>query len=189
MKNLTMLIAVSALTVGCASIPPVNTSTISTTPASSAAFAEAKRAARACTGLPDEQEMLRRFRALGYRTPAGPDTDSNEGSANENAFILGPLVQHDDGSVIVQAGTGYCYVGLRSMTPEQSRQLAQILVSKYGATTNAENGQGLSDHAVQAWRVQNGGVPKVLIAANKTWPWDRGLWPDVPGAAVTLMTE
>jgi len=182
-------LACGAMLAGCASVPSVNTKTISGVPASSVSFNEAKRAVRACTGLPNASEMFDNFEAIGYRSPLAPDSTSKTKLPNGKTRIVVPLVVHDAGDVIVQAGEGYCYVGLRGMTPQQSFNLAQILVEKFGATTNAENGQGLSDHAVQAWRVQGSGTPSVLIAAHKTWPWDRGSWPNEEGAAITLVTR
>lgn len=178
-----------ALVSGCARIPPVNTATISKSPASSVAFAEARKAVRACSALPDVKAMFDRFEAIGYRSPSAPDSASRTDLPGGKTRVVIPVVSHDDGEVIVQAGAGYCYVGLRGMTPQQSFTLAQLWVKRYGATTNAENGDGLSDHNVQAWRVQRNGVPSVLIGAHKTWPWDRGRWPSVPGAAVTLIAR
>lgn len=99
---------------------------------------------------------------------------------------LKSALQHDTGEVIIRATSRYCHVGLRSMTPQQSYNLALPLVKKFKAKTNAEHGDGLSDHVVQAWRVQSVGPPSVTIAAHKTWPANTGGWPDVPGAAVTL---
>lgn len=182
---LTLLVVVS----GCGGIPAVNTETISTVPASPAAFNEAKEAVRACAALPDETELFDRFEAIGYWAPPASDVAPPTQSTDGKTWVLGRVVSHDTGDVIVQASRGYCYVGLRGMTPQQSYELAQILVTKFHATTNAENGDGLSDHVVQAWQVQQKGTANVLIAAHKTWPWDRGRWPSGPGAAVTLMTR
>ena len=184
-----MILAGAATFAGCVGIPPVNTKSISTSPASAVAFKEAQKAVRACTGLPDAPKMFDRFEAIGYRSPLAPDVGSKTKLANGKTRVVVPAVVHDTGEVIVQAGAGYCYVGLRGMTPQQSYALAQILVRSFGATTNASYGEGLSDHVVQAWRIQKGGVPSVLIAAHKTWPWDRGSWPAVPGAAVTLLAK
>lgn len=184
-----LAIGAQMLVSSCAGIPPVNTNTISNSPAGANAFAEARKAVRACAGLPDAKAMFDRFEAIGYRSPEAPDSASRTNLPSGKTRIVVPAVSHDDGKVIVQAGAGYCYVGLRGMTPQQSFLLAQSLVKRFGATTNAENGQGLSDNVVQAWRVQRNGTPAVLIAAHKTWPWDRGRWPSVPGAAVTLITR
>jgi len=186
-----LCIAIGALMLfsSCASIPPVNTNTISNSPAGSKAFAEARKAVRACAGLPDAKAMFDRFEAIGYRSAKAPDAKSRTDLPNGGKIVVIPLVSHDDGEVIVEAGAGYCYVGLRGMTPQQSFLLAQSLAKRFEATTNAENGQGLSDHVVQAWQVQRNGTPTVLIAAHKTWPWDRGVWPSEPGAAVTLSTR
>ena len=133
--------------------------------------------------------MFDSFEALGYRSANAPDTSSRTQLAGGGTRVVIPTVSHDTGEVIVQAGGGYCYVGLRGMTPDQSFRLAQPLVREFGATTNAENDQGLSEHVVQAWQVRNTSVPTVLIAAHRTWPWDRGNWPQVPGAAVTLIAN
>ncbi|MFW8635439.1 hypothetical protein [Cribrihabitans pelagius] len=194
--NKKMFLILFALSSGCGGIPPVDTNTISVSPAGSVAFAEAKRAVRACTALPDDSELFDRFEALGYwsrpeTNTASPETEdtSRTGKGGGLHYVLGPRVSHDTGEVIVQAGAGNCYVGLRGMTPAQSYELAQILVTAFDATTNAENGEGLSDHVVQAWQVRDKGRPKVLIAALKTWPWGRGEWPGEPGAAVTLATN
>lgn len=189
-KLLSAVFLSTALISSCASIPPVNNATISKSPASTTAFAKAKKAVRACSALPDVKAMFDRFEAIGYRSPAAPDIASISDLPGGKTKVVVPAVYYDDGEVIVQAAAGHCYVGLRDMTPHQSFILAQFLVKRYGATTNAENGSGLSDHVVQAWRVQPEGVPSaVLIGAHKTWPWDRGRWPSVPGAAVTLFAR
>lgn len=171
---------------GCVSRPPVDLTTISKSPVGAKAFAEAKRAIRACAGLPDSKRMFDNFEAIGYRSPHAPDFASKTALPGGKTKVVVPTVWYSNGDLFIQAGIGYCYVGLRGMTPEQSYQLALPLVAKYGATTNKENGQGLSDHVVQAWRVQDIGPPTVLIAAHKTWPSGRGRWPSEPGAAVTL---
>lgn len=188
-KLLCMVLFAVTLVSSCADIPSVNTATISNSPASATAFAEARKAVRACAGLPDAKVMFDRFEAIGYRSSGAPDRTSRTDLQGGTTRVVVPTVSHDDGEVIVQAAAGYCYVGLRGMTPQQSFTLAQTLVKRFGATTNAENGQGLSDQVVQAWRVQRNGTPAVLIAAHKTWPLDRGRWPSVPGAAVTLITR
>ncbi len=125
--------------------------------------------------------MFAAFAAMGY---ASGETRATQ--RNGNTLTSGRVVSYNDGGVIVQVSEQRCYIGVLSMTPEQSLQLAQPWVREYRAITNAEFGDGLSPHVVQAWRVQPGPVPTVLIAAHKTWPWDRGTWPDEPGAAVTL---
>lgn len=182
-------LAVFALIASCVGIPPLNTSTISTTPASSSNINTVRKAVNACAGLPDAPKMFGRFEAAGFRPPNSPKVASTTELANGGTRVVVPVVAYDDDDVIVQAGDGYCFVGLRGMTPQQSYQLAQILVKEFNATTNAANGQGLSHHVVQAWQVQENGRAKVLIAAHKTWPWDQGRWPDVPGAAVTITTR
>ncbi len=187
--RLITLVLGCALFSGCVGIPEVNTNTISTTPASSMTMNIARKAVRACAELPNSTAMFDRFEATGFRSPNAPDFASRTKAAGGEVRVVIPLVSFDDGNVIVQAGIGYCYVGVRGMTPQQSFELAQPLVSRYKAITNAEHGDGLSDHVVQAWRVQPKGVPRVLIAAHKTWPWSRGKWPSVPGAAVTLIAR
>lgn len=188
-KTSYILLANFVFIASCVSIPPVNTSTISTTPASSSDINTARKAVNACAGLPDAPKMFGRFEAIGLRPPNSPKVASTTELANGGTRVVVPVVAYDDGDVIVQAGDGYCFVGLRGMTPQQSYQLAQILVKEFNATTNAANGQGLSHHVVQAWQVQKNGIARVLIAAHKTWPWDQGQWPDAPGAAVTLTTR
>lgn len=44
---------------------------------------------------------------------------------------------------------------------------------------------GLSPHVVQAWRSINDDR-NVYIAAGKTWDWEIGNFPNVPGASVRL---
>lgn len=172
--------------IGCASVPPVNTATVSASAASANAFAQAQRAAQVCSRLPNASAMLDGFEAMGFRSASAPDSVVRQQVANGGQRVVVPNVRFDNGDVIVQAGMTYCYVGLRNMTPTQSLQLGQMLANRYGALTNAELDQGLSDQVVQAWQVRNSSVPKVLIASHKTWPWDRGRWPNTAGAAVTL---
>lgn len=172
---------------GCTDIPPVSTSTISTSPASAQAFSQAQRALRVCAALPDSKRMFDGFEALGYREAGGPDVSSVTKLPGGGRSVVVPLVYHNDGQLIVQAAEGYCFVGLRGMTPEQSYRLAQMLVRKYDLATNAELGQGVSSHVVEAWQAKTRPSSRILVAAHKTWPWDRGHWPkDQKGAAVTL---
>jgi|GEM_PF-2554831 len=177
---------------GCVSnstVNTVNTATISSSQASAKAFSKAKRAVQACSGLPNSKKMFDSFEAIGYRSTLAPDFASRTELPGGKTRVVVPNVRYNDGELIVQAGLDYCYVGLRGMTPAQSYQLALPLVQRYGATTNEENGQGLSARVVQAWRVQDHGTPSVLIAAHKTWPRDRGTWPSEPGSAVTLFAR
>lgn len=170
----------------CATIPPVNKATMSGSAAPANAFAQAQRAVQVCSRLPNASAMFDGFEAMGFRSTSAPDRVSRQQIANGGERVVIPNVRFDNGQVIVQAGLDYCHVGLRNMTPSQSLRLGEMLAGRYGARTNAELGQGLSDHVVQAWQVRNSSVPKVLIASLKTWPWDRGQWPKTPGAAVTL---
>lgn len=94
------------------------------------------------------------------------------------------------------------------MTPSQSAKLAQRWVRAFDAKSNAEVGDGLSDHVSGAWRhffTEPARIPdkaayshRVYIAAYKTWPqgpYDPqrqfgydiyGLFPEAPGAAIGL---
>ncbi|RVT82756.1 hypothetical protein DXV76_16100 [Rhodobacteraceae bacterium CCMM004] len=174
-------IASLMLMLGCASIPPLDTTTISQTPASASQMAFAGRIVRVCSGLPDADRVMAAFEAMGHQVGRWRMI---MGGGEE--LVSPRQVSFERGDVIVQASETDCYVGVKGMTPEQSYQLAQPWVRHFGAITNAEAGQGLSPHVVQAWGGRPKGTPVVLIAAHKTWPWDRGEWPDVPGAAVTL---
>lgn len=79
-----------------------------------------------------------------------------------------------------------CIVGLKNMTPAQSYELAQPWVRQFGALTNAERGQGLSDKVVQAWASLRSDR-KVYVAAYKSWAARRSPFPRGPGASVRLI--
>ncbi|ABD53739.1 hypothetical protein Jann_0822 [Jannaschia sp. CCS1] len=151
--------------IGCG-IPPLNTATVSQTPAGAAQFALAQRAVQACGRLPDTDAARS---ALGRVGLSGDGT----------------IMTSSDQAVIVLMQGGRCAVGLRSMTPEQSHQLAQSWVRTYDAISNAEAGDGLSPLVIGAWRSFTPNR-RVFIAAHRTWPNEYSQFPDVAGAAVTL---
>lgn len=188
-RNLTcsLVLTLALMVAGCGGIPPVDTSTISRKAASPTEFGKAERAVRICANLPDAEAMFRGFEAVGYREHVGPYRSLRQELPNGQTRFVVPSVSYDSGQLIIQANEQTCYVGLRSMTPEQNFELAQIWARHYDLATNSELGQGLSDHVVQAWQAKSYPSSSTLVAAYKTWPWDRGKWPkDEPGAAVTL---
>jgi hypothetical protein len=184
------------------SIPPVDTTYISSTPADARSFAVAQRAVRACTNMLDRERVLNQFRRSGFKVQR-QQIELRRGRTTERAIITAP-----DPRVSVLYGGGRCYVGLENMTPEQSSQLAKIWVKSYGAEPNSAYGDGLSDHVSGAWRrffTEPARFPdkapyyhRIYIAAYKTWPsgpYDpqrniaysvAGIFPDKPGAAVKL---
>ena len=163
-----LMFCIAALVVlaGCGGIPEVNTQTISKSPASSQQFAKAKQAVRNCSSYPDADAVLASFERQGL-TPGQARMVLNDGTE----LVSDPSISHDDGNLIVSVSSRRCFVGLRGMTPQQSYELAQIWAKKFGSSTNAELGQGLSDHVVQAWRTRYADRT-LYIAAHKTWPWD-----------------
>lgn len=187
---------------GCG-IPPVNTKFISSTPAAASSYAVAQRAVRACSKLPDKEATLRAFKRSGFRANQTETPRRNGGGTFTRFTIEAP-----DNAVSVLLSGGDCYVGLESMTPTQSYNLASIWVRAYGAKSNSALGDGLSDHVSGAWRksfTEPARLPdraayehRIYIAAYKTWPhgpYDpqrgvgyniAGLFPDKPGAAVKL---
>lgn len=171
--------ALMSLAVGCASVPAVNTATISTTPASASSMAMAKRVVEHCAKLPDTEAMLKGLESMGYKRGQSGYVLRN-GQSN-----LSPVVSSTTGPVRFNAGAAGCTIGVNSMTPDQSFALVQPWVRKYNAKTNAELGQGLSPQVVQAWR-DNGPNSDVYISAFKTWGYDTGMTSTVPGAAVKL---
>lgn len=197
LRSLPRLPALSALCLAglaACGIPPVDTATISTTPANAASFAVAQQAVRACIDMDERDTQIRNFRRAGFDV-----TISSQGQITVTA---------PDDAVTVLLHHRSCWVGLEYMTPQQSVQLAQIWVDAYDATSNAANGQGLSSHVANAWRnifTEPEVFPEtpayrhtIYIAAYKTWPsgpydpqrgtsFDLGdPFPDVPGAAVSL---
>ncbi|MFY0618598.1 hypothetical protein [Shimia sp.] len=186
LRTLVALSFAASILSNCGNSSTVRQDTISTTPASSSIFREAQKAVDACAQLPNEKAMYAKFRALGYFKDNAENSSLQVPTSNGSHVVLKSAFRHDTGQIIVQANSRYCHVGLRNMTPQQSYNLAQPLVKKFNAKTNAEHGNGLSDQVVQAWRVQNVGPPTVTIGAYKTWPSNTGKWPETPGAAVTL---
>lgn len=194
---------------GCG-IPPVDPTFISDTPASAQSFAVAARAVRACTPVFSEDTVERNFRAAGFSV--GETRSQTQGSrTNKWGAIIAPdpavKVHYTLYRTLTQQNAT-CYVGLENMTPEQSKQLAQIWVKAHGAKSNAEHGDGLSDHVSGAWRrfysdpedgpAEGAYWNRMYIAAYKTWPHGpyavprspvsgaQNVFPDKPGAAVRL---
>ncbi|TCS60016.1 hypothetical protein EDD52_11626 [Primorskyibacter sedentarius] len=165
---------------GCPGIPPVNTATISQTPASNRLFAQAKEAVRICSKLPDWKAVYSAFGAAGYEIRTLDALGQDGRVVQRTHFVNG-----EDAEIFLIATPRGCTVGIENMTPAQSFELAQPWVKAFGAKTNAELGQGLSPHVVQAWRSIRDDR-HVYIAAHKTWPADNYVFPDVPGAAATL---
>lgn len=163
---------------GCPGIPPVNEATISQTPVSSRLYAQAQRAVDVCAKLPDMEAVKAGFAALGYPVFA-PQTPSAEG-----AFTIGGISRWGP-DLYVNVGSGGCLIGVEGMTPQQSYNLVLPWVKRWGAITNAQAGQGLSEHVVQAWRSETANR-KVYISAGKTWDPQVADFPNVPGASVRL---
>ncbi|MDA7426473.1 hypothetical protein [Thalassococcus lentus] len=114
------------------------------------------------------------------------------------------VIQAPNPAVSVLFHGSTCVVGLESMTPEQSNQLARTWVLAYEAQPNSR----LANIVSGAWRsffTESAQLPvrpalthRIYIAAYKTWPsgpYDPqrnvpfnidGLFPDKPGAAVRL---
>lgn len=182
---------------GC-TIAPVDPTWISEVPANARSFAIAQQAVRACYG----ENALDKFRRAGF----GVATKTIKLRNGQDTTRIDITPPYEAVTVLFHGKT--CYVGLENMTPEQSAQLAGVWVRAYGAKSNAELGQGLSDHASGAWRnifTEPARVPDkaaykhtVFIAAYKTWPYGpydpqssfpysiKGRFPDKPGAAVKL---
>lgn len=183
-RNLTcsLVLTLALIVAGCGGIPPLNSATISNTPASASEMANARRAVETCKQLPNGHAMQTAFESQGFVFSTFV-LDPRTGDTLDTA----PFFSSGDGSLVLQVSTRGCAVGLRGMTPQQSFELAQIWARHYDLATNSELGQGLSDHVVQAWQAKSYPSSSTLVAAHKTWPWDRGQWPkDEPGAAVTL---
>ena len=181
-RRLWALSAIGAL-LGCAGIPPVNTDTISQNPATPQRYAAALQAVNICSKLPDTEAVMSGFEALGYKrtrlvltTYDGTVTSSD--SINSKSTDL----------KIIASSEG-CTIGLEGMTPEQSFQLAQPWVKRFGLVTNESLGQGLSPHAVQAWQFPTYPHTQILASAGKTWYVGSGVTSDVPGASVRLFYE
>lgn len=194
---------------GCG-IPPVDTTYISAVPASAQSFAVAQRAVRACSTVSSPDRVLSNFRKAGFQVS---DTRSRTfgGASTELGSIIAPdptvtvfyeVAQYDKRQI------AECNVGLAGMTPEQSKQLADIWVKAHGAKSNAEHGDGLSDHVSGAWRRLYTGpknappeaayIHRLFITSFKTWPHGpyavrshipsaaKEVFPKKPGAAVRL---
>ncbi|CUH52944.1 THUMP domain-containing protein [Shimia marina] len=185
------------LGLGACSIPPVDPTYISDTPADAASFALAQRAVRACSDLHSPDAVQRKLTQAGFQVVA----KGTASRGRERFDVVAP-----DADVIVHFNASNCFVGLVGMTPEQSYELAQIWVKAHQAKPNSAYGDGLSDHVVGAWRrffeepAAQGKAPyqhRIYIAAFKTWPYgpydpsgSLGYaiepFPKKPGAAVEL---
>lgn len=202
MSVLRLCAAASLLVLAACEIPAVDPTYISEVPADARSFARAQKAVRACVIDKDRETALKRFRQAGFDVSERP-FKLRSGKTFMRAFVTDP-----DDKVFVLFIPNGCYVGLRNMTPAQSVQLAQRWVRAFDAKSNAEIGDGLSDHVAGAWRhffTEPGRLPekaaydhRVYIAAYKTWPqgpYDpqrlfaddlSGLFPEAPGAAIRL---
>lgn len=166
---------------GCPGIPDVNTSTISETPASTQRYNAAKEAVRICSRYPDTEAVLRGFEALGYKRTRF------ELTTKDGQTLVSESINSQNSDLKIFASSAGCTIGLEGMTPEQSFQLVQPWVRKYGLVTNASLGQGLSPHVVQAWQFPEFPTTQVLASAGKTWHWDGPISSKVPGASVRLI--
>ncbi|MEM6638085.1 MAG: hypothetical protein AAF667_19615 [Pseudomonadota bacterium] len=166
---------------GCPGIPPVNTATISDTPASAERFLAAQEAVGICTRFPDAEAVLSGFEVLGYQR-SRPEFTTFDG----RTFVL-DFIDAQDMDLKVVASSEGCTIGLEGMTPDQSFQLVQPWVAKFGLVTNESLGQGLSPHAVQAWQAPMFPHSQILASAGRTWHWDGPISASVPGASVRLI--
>jgi len=165
----------------CVGVPALNTETISSTPASKNGIAKVRRFASICSRFPNRDAVFQGFQAMGH-----PSGQIHIVLDNGKELVGGRSVQFDDGEVIVSVNEEQCFIGLRSMTPDQSFALAKIWATHFDLITNAEAGDGLSDRVVQAWRAKTYPGVQILVAAHKTWPNQGSPWPKEPGAAITL---
>lgn len=182
---------------GCG-IPSVDPTYISDVPADAQSFAVAQKAVRACYG----ENAISKLRRAGF------GVSSQEVKLKNGRMALRYNVTSPDKRVTVLYQNKSCIVGLESMTPSQSAQLARIWVKAYDAKPNSEYGDGLSDHVSGAWRnffTEPARFPdkaayyhRIYIASYKTWPhgpYDpqrniaysiEGHFPKTKGAAVKL---
>ena len=172
--------AVMALA-GCPGIPPVNTETISENPASAARYAAARQAVNICSRLPDTEAVMRGFEALGY------ERSRLEFTTNDGKTLVSESVTSQNTDLKIIASSAGCTIGLEGMTPDQSFQLAQPWVRKFGLVTNESLGDGLSPHAVQAWQYPTFPHTQVLVSAGKTWHRNSGISSNAKGASVRLI--
>ncbi len=186
--------AVLAFLSGCG-IPPVDTKTISQSPARPQDMALAQKAVRACAGVPDNDNVTRAL------TNAGFQVTTVQAPIRGGRTVSRYDVQSPNDRVIVFYQARTCYVGVVDMTPAQSKELATFWVDAYDAKPNGTYGDGLSDHVSGAWRRYFYDWPNhinLYIAAYKTWPsgpydpqnkygFDIGdVFPNTKGAAVKL---
>lgn len=175
-KFVTALIALAVS--GCD--PSVDESLLSKEPASSDQFAAAQDAAAVCSRTaPNWNATEVAFKQLGFAETQDPRLQAIQ-KAQKAVILQKPST---DLVILVgsRGGEGACIVGLIGMTPQQSFQLAQPWVQKYGALTNEERGQGLAKNAIQAWGVLEEDRI-VYLAAFKTWDVL-----GVPGSAAQLL--
>lgn len=175
-----LLVPLALALAACSGIPPVDVATISQAPASPDRFAAAQRAVSICAKLPDVTAMFNAFEQLGHQRQRLELT-----TADGKSYISETINSQGSDLKIIASSSG-CTIGLESMTPDQSYRLALPWVRQYGLVTNETLGQGLSPHAVQAWRAPDFPSIRILAAAYKTWPVDAGLNVSTAGAAVRL---
>ena len=124
--------------------PDVTPETVSAPPQD---ISVARQAAGICARhLPDIDAAHAAFIASGYSESTQPTLTAQRGGR-----FLSP---GDDSALVLLARQGresICYVGAPGLSPQQAHDLAQPIVAKVGAKTNAERGQGLSRKLVQAW--------------------------------------
>ncbi|MEM6607096.1 MAG: hypothetical protein AAF689_00855 [Pseudomonadota bacterium] len=123
--------------------------------------------------MPDQDRVRGAFHRVGFTVSRRTEVSGND--SYQRTVIAPPIPEIS----VLFAGNS-CWVGLQSMTPEQSTQLAQIWVRAYGARPNSDFGDGLSDHVSGAWRLFFRDPPqfpdraaydnRIFIAAYKTWP-------------------
>lgn len=200
-RNTAFLCSIVLGLAGC-SIAPVDPTFISTTPADAKSFSVAKRAVNACRDLTSSDLVRRRFERAGF------GVSSELASKRNGRIVKRTTISSPDEKVYVLFLGHACYVGLENMTPEQSKQLAQIWANAHNAKPNSAYGDGLSDHVSGAWRrfvEEPYRIPdkaafshRIYIAAYKTWPYGPydpqqhvsypiADFPKKPGAAVKIV--
>lgn len=179
--RLILLFGVAVALTGCSGVPPVNTSTISETPANAQRYAAARQAVNICSKLPDTEAVMRGFEALGYQR------SRLEFTTNGGKKLISESINSQSKDLKIIASSEGCTIGLEGMTPDQSYRLALPWVRKFGLVTNESLGQGVSPHVVQAWQFPTFPNSQILVSAGKTWHWDGAVSSNVPGASVRLI--
>lgn len=180
LKNLRKFILALALgAFGLTACVSVDDDLISKTPASAQQFAEAKKAAATCgVHAPNWKALEAAYLSMGY----SETQDKKRISVQKSQGVV--ILEKAGTDMVIMVGSrggeGMCIVGLKNMTPQQSYELAQPWVKKFGLLTNAERGQGLSDLMVQVWgKTEERRV--IYVGARKTFDVL-----DAPGSAASL---